>query len=128
MNQNENARSILCSGCYEILPEPQIHVIPFFNGSVGDFVTTYRCGKCWLGALADTAARLRSAETLLQLAPLAAFFERHSVFVHAFRRGDPAEVVKRSLLQMLELMRTERLKLQIGPASPWPGAGPESPA
>src|SRR5260370_14155177 len=118
MAEPESDRDVFCSGCYEIFPEPDIHVVPSFNDSAGDFVTSYRCGKCWLSALDDTVARVRSAESLTQLALLAAFFERHSIVLHEFRRGDPMDVVQPLLLQMLELIRTQRVKLRIGPASP----------
>src|SRR5260370_17041371 len=110
MAEADSDRDVFCSGCYEIFPEPDIHVVPSFNDSAGDFVTSYRCGKCWLSALDDTVARVRSAESLTQLALLAAFFERHSIVLHEFRRGEPMDVVHPLLFQLSPLTRPHPLQ------------------
>src|SRR5579862_4697479 len=104
--------NVFCSGCCGVFPEQGVHVIPYFNESVADFVTTYRCEACWLSALDDTQRRLESAG-LEELARMARFFERHNITILDFRRGDAPEALRPVLLQMIELTRRGVLKLNI---------------
>lgn len=115
---NDAERSVFCSGCYDVFPESQIHVVPTFNDSVGYFVDGYRCEKCWQAALDEVSARIQAAASIAALAPFALYLERHSIFLHEFQRRDPPDVVRPLLLQMIEMLRAERLKLRIGPARP----------
>jgi hypothetical protein len=110
-------RSVFCSGCYNVFPESKIHVIPHFNETVMNYVTTYRCNECWLSALDDTTKRLARASAN-ELAQVAEFFGRHNVSVDESAGGNQPEVLRAVLLRMIELIRTEVLKLTIGETFP----------
>jgi hypothetical protein len=113
-------RQILCSGCLQVVPESIIHVIPYFNGSVGSYVTTYRCERCWLPTLEETRTRLASTEDEAEIVSAANFFVRHSVFLLEFQRGDPAPVVQKLLIKMIDKLQSGDIRLSIGPAVDWP--------
>src|SRR5437870_196932 len=108
-------RQVVCSGCLQVLPESLIHVIPCYNNDVGGYVTTYRCEGCWLQSLDETRARLEGTEDEAEVASAAAFFERHGVFLHEFRRGDPALIVRKLLVQMIDRLRSKSIRLLIRP-------------
>jgi hypothetical protein len=44
----------VCSGCFSEHPRSHIHVLPTWNEYLQDFVTTFRCDKCWTDSLAWT--------------------------------------------------------------------------
>jgi hypothetical protein len=111
-------RQIVCSACFEVVAESFIHVIPYFNTDAGRFVTTYRCEECWLASLEETRARLERTEDETEIATAAAFFESHGVFVHEHRRGDPIPVIRKLLMQMIDLLRSGAVRLSIGPLAP----------
>ena len=46
--------SFVCSGCMSEHSSGAIHVIPWWNSQVQDFVTTYRCDRCRAQALKET--------------------------------------------------------------------------
>ena len=108
-------RQILCSSCFKVVPEALVHVIPLFNNGVGGYVTTFRCERCWLPALEESHERIVKADEWVEIASLATFFERHGVFLHEFRRGDPLPIVRQLLCQTIELVKSEVLKLSAGP-------------
>jgi hypothetical protein len=116
MNPDEKPedRQILCSSCLQIFSESLVHVIPYFNSSVNGYVTTYRCEQCWIPALEETRARLASTQDEAEIASAANFFQRHGVHIHEFMRGDPASVVRKILLRMIDLLGSEGLRLSIG--------------
>jgi hypothetical protein len=91
------------------------HVIPYFNIDAGGHVTTYRCERRWLPSLLETRTRLASTENEAEIASAAAFFERHGVILHEFRRDDPAVVIRNMLVRMIDLLRSEAIRLSIGP-------------
>jgi hypothetical protein len=114
-------RTLLCSGCIRDFRESQIHVLPAFNDSVEDYVTTFRCQDCFGPTLEQTRARLSVTDDEdPEIGQLAAFFERHVIFIHEHRRGDPGAVVKHILLFMLERMRTGKIVLRIPQTGPVP--------
>jgi len=86
-------RRVMCSGCYETPRELDVTTIPWWNDSLDDYVTTYRCQGCLAAGLADTRARL-AQNAADDVARVCALFERHAVFVHEQRRGDPLDVVR----------------------------------
>src|ERR1700728_4565117 len=92
LDEKPEDRQILCSGYLQVFPESLVHVIPYFNSSANAYVTTYRCGQCWIPALEETRARLASTRDEAEIASAAAFFQRHGVHIHEFMRGDPAPV------------------------------------
>ena len=111
-------RSVFCSGCYEVVPESGVKVIPWFNEEVDKFVTTYRCEACWIEALDDTSTRLAATEDEGHIASVAKFFETHGVVLLEYRRGDSMEVVRPLLLDLLRRLRSGSLKLSIGKTTP----------
>jgi hypothetical protein len=44
----------------------------------------------------------------------ASFFQRHGVHIHEFMRGDPASDVQTILLRLIDLLRSEGLRIPIG--------------
>lgn len=113
-------RQIFCSGCLKIFSESQVHVIPYFNSSVNAHVTTYRCEQCWIPALEETRTRLANTHDEAEIASAGAFFQKHGVHIHEFLRGDPAPVVQKRLLQTIDLLRSEAIRLSIGTDIPSP--------
>ncbi len=111
-------RHVFCSGCFTVLPESEIHLIPFYNDTLRNYVTTYRCDSCWLDGIDETRKRIELTESSSEIALAAEFFKRHAVFIHEYLRGDPPEEVKRTLLYLIDLMKTGGLKLNIGKTEP----------
>ena len=68
--------AMLCSQCYTQCSGPDAHVIPWWNPGEADFVTTYRCGACWLESLDETEARISTLDANAR-AKLCAFLHRH---------------------------------------------------
>ncbi|MDC0668494.1 hypothetical protein [Nannocystis radixulma] len=131
--------SALCSGCYRTVLAAQVRVIPWFNDSVAEFVTTFRCGDCVGASLADTRARL-AAGGAREISQLAEFFQRHAITILEHRRGDPPETVRPLVERVLDMIERREHLLKIGetvplqealaaraPASPPPAAAPPSP-
>jgi hypothetical protein len=104
-------RQILCSGCLQLTQESSIHVIPTYNSNVAGYVTSYRCEQCWQPSLEETRSRIISTEDWAEVESLAMLFERHSVFLHEFRRRDPIAVVRTLLDRMLGLVGSGTIKL-----------------
>jgi hypothetical protein len=113
---NSEERQILCSRCFQVTPESSIRVIPCFNGDLGEYVASYRCEQCWQPSLEETRGRITSTEDMAEIKSLAIFFERHHVFLHEFRRGDPIAVVRTLLVRMLGLVESGAIKLSVVPA------------
>lgn len=68
--------SLMCSKCRTPCTGPDAHVLPTWNAGMEQVNTTYRCGNCWLGSLAEFR------ETLMAGAPevragFCDFLERH---------------------------------------------------
>jgi len=97
-----------------VFPESQVHVIPFYNETLHNYVTTYRCDSCWLDGLDETRERIELTESNSEVELAAEFFKRHAVFIHEHLRGDPPEEVKRAFLHLIQLVRSGGLKLSIG--------------
>jgi hypothetical protein len=110
-------RQFVCSRCFAIVPESHVHVVPGFNETLGTYVTSYRCEKCWLATLDETAARLTTSEDAEEIASLCVFLERYGVIVFEFRRGDPLPVVKQILLQTIAVMKSGAIRLSADTAS-----------
>jgi hypothetical protein len=108
-------REVVCSACFQVVAESFIHAIPYCNADAGGYVTTYRCEECRLPSLDETRARLERTEDETEIASAAAFFESHGVFLHEYRRGDPIPVVRKLLVQMLDLLRSGAVRPSIGP-------------
>jgi hypothetical protein len=116
--EDPEERQIFCSRCLQVFPESLVHVIPYFNGSVNAYVATYRCEQCWIPSLEETRKRLASTQDDAEIASAGAFFQRHGVFIHEFVRGDPASVVQKILLRIIDLLRSEGVRISIGSDHP----------
>src|SRR5450631_299206 len=116
--ENVEERQIVCSACLQVVPKSLIHVIPYYNGDMGRYVTTHRCDRCWLSSLDETRARLELAVDETEIASSVEFFEKHGVFLHEFRRRDPIAVVRKMLVRMIDLLRSEAIRPVIGPLEP----------
>jgi len=60
--ENDAPQFLMCSGCYTPTPVSDAHVIPHWNPTVRRILTTYRCSKCWLPALAETREVVTSGD------------------------------------------------------------------
>jgi hypothetical protein len=108
-------RQFLCSRCFQVFPEARIHVIPHFNDDAGEYVTTYRCGTCWLPSLEETRTRLAGTEDWAEMLSLIDCLERHGVFLFEYRRGDPMPAVRALLEPAIDLLARGTIKLAAGP-------------
>ena len=108
-------RQIVCSRCFQVARESAIRVIPCYNSDVGGYVTSYRCGQCWQPSLEETRSRIMITENIAEVESLAMLFERHGIFLHEFRRGDPIAIVRRLLDRMLGLVGSGTIRLSVGP-------------
>jgi len=88
-----------------VVPAGQIHVIPFFNAQVSDYVTTFRCEKCWLPSLDQTRRELTEGRDGERRRKLRAWLERCGV------TGLPADDGA-ALLRVLDDLRSGRLVLR----------------
>jgi hypothetical protein len=50
---------LLCSACFQTSSGKDAHVIPWWNVTMSDFFTTFRCSKCWLESLDETDAKVK---------------------------------------------------------------------
>lgn len=117
----------LCSGCFRLLPASQIRVIPWFNEDLANFVTTFRCGECVAGSLAETRAKLEGGGAR-EIDLLAGFLGRHAITIHEHRRGDPPEVVRPLMLHVLGMIERGEMTLSIGETVPIQEAILQAPA
>jgi hypothetical protein len=68
-----------------------------------------------LPALEETRTGLASTQDEAEIASAATFYQRHGVHIHEFMRGAPASVVQKILLRTIDLMRSEVIRIPIGP-------------
>jgi hypothetical protein len=57
-NPAEAGPAMFCSGCFTICSGPSAHVIPWWNDTAEDFLTTFRCERCWLKSLDETFGKI----------------------------------------------------------------------
>ena len=67
-------RQIFCSACFQVVPEFLIHVLPHFNDHVSEYVTSYRCERCWSQSLDETRTRIAKTEDWAEIESLDRFF------------------------------------------------------
>jgi hypothetical protein len=120
--EDSEERQILCSGCLQLFPVSLVHVIPYYNDRVNAYVTTYRCEQCWIPALEETRTRLAATQSEAEIVSAGAFFQRHGVHILEFLWGDPKPDVQKILLRIIDLLRSEGLRISIGPDIPSPNA------
>ncbi|HTX67167.1 MAG TPA: hypothetical protein VMD31_15455 [Opitutaceae bacterium] len=101
----------ICSGCLTQHPRARIHVLPTWNEHVADFVTSFRCDRCWQEALAWT--RLKAAVlTPATREQFCQFLERHG-------GGEAAGIIRQATLEdaacqvgiVLDCIEGDRLRL-----------------
>lgn len=114
MTEEDGERQAMCSGCGAVVAESDIHVIPHFNETANQYVTTFRCENCWHAALTATRKRLGDAAAD-EIALLVSFFERYGYIVHEARRGDPIAVIRTILARMIGMLESGAIRLAIGP-------------
>jgi len=99
----------LCSKCLKLFPQAHIHVIPSFDDSMANYITTFRCDDDWLSSLDETRAHfLASVEHPQDRARFVAFFERHKL--SGLDASDPA-VLRRDGLVLLDKIRARQIVL-----------------
>ena len=107
----------LCSACYRVLPASQIRVLPWYNDSVGNYVTTFRCGECFARSIAETRAHLEAGGDR-EVVQMCEFFGRHAVTIDEYHRGDQLAAVRLFLLDMLDILAEGTIALPIGETVP----------
>jgi hypothetical protein len=116
----------LATRCMKLMPESGVRVMPFFNDDAGSYVTAYRCKSCWTSSLEATRTRLENTDAEIEVASMATFFERYNVVLHEYRRGDGISVVRKRLVQMIDLQGSDAIRLPIGPDVKCGGGQPNS--
>ena len=97
----------LCSGCLRAVPAASIHIIPSFNRQEDNYVTSFRCEKCWLRSLDETEQQLRGGtEDEAHRRKLVKFFERSGI-----SGLSPEDLA--GLLLILDDLRTKRRVLRL---------------
>jgi hypothetical protein len=109
-------RQVMCSDCFNVVPERKIRILPHYNETLEAFVTTYRCGACWPAAMKDTRERVARA-TDAELVDLGECLQRNGITVLEALRGDPAPVVRAVLTATLALVDQGKLPIRIGRTS-----------
>jgi hypothetical protein len=89
---------LLCSTCSIACPQGDAHVIPWWNTDMKDFVTTYRCAKCWLRSLRETREKVSTPDANVR-EKFCDFLERHGYI------SDAAVVREASLEDSAGMMR-----------------------
>lgn|SRR4051812_20778272 len=79
LGKSETAQ-YMCSKCLRVVSQEHVHVIPWFNDTVGDYVTTFRCDDDWQASLSETRVRfLAHLDDAGERSRFAAFFARHGI-------------------------------------------------
>ena len=60
MTPDPQEYSLLCSACHTPCTGAEAHVIPHWNAVMRMVVTTYRCGRCWIGSLVEMRSAVRT--------------------------------------------------------------------
>ena len=99
----------LCSKCLRLVSLGQIHVIPFFNGELDDYVTAFRCESCWLPSLDETQRQfIAGVGAEAHRLKFVAFFDRYGI--HNLSTADSAGLSSDGL-KLLQRLREGRLML-----------------
>jgi hypothetical protein len=117
-NDGRLGRRALCSGCMGVTAERAIAVVPAWNDSAGDYVTSFRCPACLATTIDGVRARLADPARTGELERLCELFKRHAIFVHEYLRGDPIEQVRPIVLHLLDLIASRALVIPIGDTVP----------
>lgn len=78
--RDPEAAQYMCSKCLRVVSKEHVHVIPWFNESLGDYVTTFRCDDDWQISLSETRMRfLAHVDDPAERSSFVAFFARHGI-------------------------------------------------
>jgi hypothetical protein len=110
ITSTEAAESMyMCSECFKTVSQAHVHVIPWFNDSLDNYVTTFRCDDHWLSSLDETRAHfLANLEHSEDREKFVAFFERHQL--SGLGAADAA-ALKRDGLAILDKIRNKQIIL-----------------
>jgi len=61
---------------------------------------------------------VRAAEDPAEIASIGAFFERHTIFVHEWLRGDPVASVRPLFVHLLESIASGSMTIPLGSTTP----------
>lgn len=51
--------NFLCSGCYSVHPETEMHALPWWNPGERAFFMSTRCGSCFPSSLSESRTRVQ---------------------------------------------------------------------
>lgn len=103
----------LCSQCLGLASETDVRILPWFNDSMGDYVTTFRCPACFDASLAETRAHfLAHLDDPDDLRKLGAFFVRHNIHVLELLRDPPSGAIREVGLDVLRRIEDRSIVLR----------------
>ncbi len=115
-------RQLICSQCWSRGPESKIHVVPYFNNSVGRYVISFRCDGCVDGALTETMARVRDVDGAGEIDTLGDLLRSLGVLVDEWVRGDALDRLRPAMVSVLSTLRgpamQQLLRIHALPALP----------
>jgi len=104
--------SLMCSGCYTPCSGAFAHVVPRWNAEWRKVLTTYRCGNCWLEALAELRAAIGSGDADVW-SSFGEFLIRHGYGKDSDSlRAAPFEEQRALLLQVLDAVEAGTIVFQ----------------
>ena len=74
--------TMLCSACMTTSQVAEAHVIPWWNDDRQDFLTTYRCGGCFLKSIGETRSKISLLDADIR-EKFCEFLERHGYTMDA---------------------------------------------
>lgn len=93
---------LMCSGCHTPTPNTEAHVIPYWNAIAESIFTTYRCNNCWIAAIDETRAAVRSDNPNV-ISTFCDFLSRQGFTTDAENlRNAPVEQTRGTLLAILD--------------------------
>ena len=113
MAEEDDEVKAICSACMEPFDVEDVRVIPSYNDFLRNYVTTYRCEKCWEDTFNKTRTRLASTALDREILSMIEFFERYHIFIKEYREGASKRVVKDLLLKLLDRLKSGETKLEI---------------
>lgn len=103
----------VCSQCWSRGPRSRIHVVPYFNNSVGRYVASLRCDGCVDAALTETMARARDVDGAGEIDTLGHLLRSHGVLVDEWARGEALDRVRRAMVSVLATLRRPAVQRRL---------------
>jgi hypothetical protein len=102
---------LFCSVCMKTSPAAEARVIPWWNNDSQDFLTTYRCGGCFIQSLAETRSKISLLDTDTRR-KFCEFLERHDYIVDAGTiREAPLDEASRLIGTVLDAIESGEVRL-----------------